>query len=78
MYVNEDHVERLEGGATSAVYMTNGTYLIVRDDVESINDQIRSEKLSLLSRALRGDRSGGWAPELSALPPNGPVVDESP
>ena len=48
MYLNEDHVERVEQGANSAVYLTNGTYLIVRDDVDTINDRIRSEKAGLL------------------------------
>jgi uncharacterized protein YlzI (FlbEa/FlbD family) len=68
MYLNEDHVERVEQGANSAVYLTNGTYLIVRDDVDTINERIRSEKTMLLSVALRPG-----APEiqtvLSAVPP---------
>ena len=67
MYLNEDHVERVEQGANSAVYLTNGTYLIVRDDVDIINDRIRSEKAALLSVAL-----GPVAPDLlttlSAVP----------
>ncbi len=50
MYLNEDHVERVEQGANSAVYLTNGTYLIVRDDVDTINERIRSEKTALLVR----------------------------
>lgn len=53
MYLNEDHVERVEQGAHSAVYLTNGTYLIVRDDVDTVVDRIRSEKAALLSVALR-------------------------
>jgi uncharacterized protein YlzI (FlbEa/FlbD family) len=52
MYLNEDHVERVEQGANAAVYLTNGTYLIVRDDVDTINDRIRSEKAALISLAL--------------------------
>jgi uncharacterized protein YlzI (FlbEa/FlbD family) len=52
MYLNEDHVERVEQGANAAVYLTNGTYLIVRDDVETITARIRSEKARLLSVAL--------------------------
>jgi uncharacterized protein YlzI (FlbEa/FlbD family) len=52
MYLNEDHVERVEQGANSAVYLTNGTYLIVRDDLDTINDRIRSEKTALLSVAF--------------------------
>ena len=67
MYLNEDHVERVEQGANSAVYLTNGTYLIVRDHVDTINDSIRSEKAALLAAAL-----GPGAPEvmtaLSAVP----------
>jgi uncharacterized protein YlzI (FlbEa/FlbD family) len=67
MYLNEDHVERVEQGANSAVYLTNGTYLIVRDDVDTINDRIRAEKTALLSVAL-----GPGVPEsvatLSAVP----------
>ena len=57
MYLNEDHVERVEQGANSAVYLTNGTYLIVRDDVDAINDSIRSEKAALLVGRL-----GHWCP----------------
>ena len=71
MYLNEDHVERVEQGANSAVYLTNGTYLIVRDDVDTINDRIRSEKTALLSVAL-----GPGGPEsmttLSAVPDGTP------
>jgi uncharacterized protein YlzI (FlbEa/FlbD family) len=52
MYVNEDHIERIEGEANSAVYLTNGTYLIVRDEVGTINDRIRTEKVALLTGAL--------------------------
>jgi uncharacterized protein YlzI (FlbEa/FlbD family) len=53
MYLNEDHVERIEAGVNSAVYLTNGTYLIVRDEVGAINDMIRSEKMAILSGAMR-------------------------
>lgn len=71
MYLNEDHVERVEQGANSAVYLTNGTYLIVRDDVDTINDRIRSEKMAVLSVAF-----GAGVPEsvarLSALPDANP------
>ena len=71
MYLNEDHVERVEQGANSAVYLTNGTYLIVRDHVDTINDSIRSEKAALLSAAL-----GSGAPDavtaLSAVPDDTP------
>ena len=52
MYLNEDHVERVEQGANSAVYLTNGTYLIVRDDADTIIARIRSEKAALLAVAL--------------------------
>ena len=71
MYLNEDHVERVEQGANSAVYLTNGTYLIVRDDVDTINERIRSEKTALLSR-----RPGPGGREslatLSAVPDENP------
>jgi uncharacterized protein YlzI (FlbEa/FlbD family) len=67
MYLNEDHVERVEQGANSAVYLTNGTYLIVRDDVDTINDRIRSEKASLLAVAL-GPDSPDSLTTLSAVP----------
>ena len=67
MYLNEDHVERVEQGANAAVYLTNGTYLIVRDDVETINDRIRCEKTAILSGAV-----GPGAPDsvttLSSVP----------
>ena len=71
MYLNEDHVERVEQGANSAVYLTNGTYLIVRDDVDTINERIRSEKASLLSVAL-GPRGRESLATLSALPDQNP------
>ncbi len=76
MYLNEDHVERVEQGANSAVYLTNGTYLIVRDDIDTINDRIRSEKAGLLSVAL-----GPVAPDspttLSAVPLESSRVESS-
>ena len=71
MYLNEDHVERVEQGANSAVYLTNGTYLIVRDDVDTINERIRSEKASLLSEAL-GPRGRESLATLSAFPDQSP------
>ena len=77
MYLNEDHVERVEQGANSAVYLTNGTYLIVRDHVDTINDSIRSEKAALLSAAL-----GTGVPDpvtaLSAVPDDTPRMQSRP
>jgi len=77
MYLNEDHVERVEQGANSAVYLTNGTYLIVRDHVEDINDSIRSEKAALLLAAL-----GTGVPDpvtaLSAVPDETPRMQSRP
>jgi uncharacterized protein YlzI (FlbEa/FlbD family) len=67
MYLNEDHVERVEQGAHAAVYLTNGTYLIVRDDVDTINDRIRAEKAALLSLALASE-VGNPVTTLSAVP----------
>jgi uncharacterized protein YlzI (FlbEa/FlbD family) len=67
MYLNEDHVERVEQGANSAVYLTNGTYLIVRDDVDTIIERIRGEKAALLSVALAPDLRDS-ATTLSAVP----------
>jgi len=67
MYLNEDHVERVEQGANSAVYLTNGTYLIVRDHVDTINDSIRSEKAALLAAAL-GTGAPVAVTALSAVP----------
>jgi uncharacterized protein YlzI (FlbEa/FlbD family) len=52
MFLNEDHVERVEGGANSAIHLVNGTYFVVRDDVDTINARIRAEKESLLAGAL--------------------------
>jgi uncharacterized protein YlzI (FlbEa/FlbD family) len=75
MYLNEDHVERVEQGANSAVYLTNGTYLIVRDHVDTINDSIRSEKAALLSAAL-GDPGPVMA--LSAVPDETPRTQSQP
>ena len=76
MYLNEDHVERVEQSANSAVYLTNGTYLIVREDAETINDRIRSEKTALLSVALA---PVAWHPltPLNALPLESPRLGTS-
>jgi uncharacterized protein YlzI (FlbEa/FlbD family) len=77
MYLNEDHVERVEQGANSAVYLTNGTYLIVRDHVETINDSIRSEKAALLAAALApGVPDAVMA--LSAVPDETPRMQSRP
>ena len=77
MYLNEDHVEHVEQGANSAVYLTNGTYLIVRDHVDAINDSIRSEKAALLTAAL-----GTGVPDpvtaLSAVPDETPRMQSRP
>ena len=77
MFLNEDHVERVEQGAHSAVYLTNGTYLIVRDDVDTINERIRSEKAALLSAALVTDVAQPVA-SLSAVPHGITRVDAGP
>jgi uncharacterized protein YlzI (FlbEa/FlbD family) len=52
MYLNEDLVERIEGGANSAVHLADGTYFVVRDDVDTIRDRIRAEKQAVLAGAL--------------------------
>ena len=52
MYINEDMVERVEGGGNSAVHLANGTYFVVRDDVDAISDKIRAEKETVLARAM--------------------------
>jgi len=52
MYLNEDLVERVEGGGNSAVHLINGNYFVVRDDAEDINAQIRSEKQAVLAGAM--------------------------
>ena len=77
MYLNEDHVERVEQGANSAVYLTNGTYLIVRDHVETINDSIRSEKAALLSAALE-PAAPDAVTALSAVPDETPLLQSRP
>jgi uncharacterized protein YlzI (FlbEa/FlbD family) len=74
MYLNEDHVERVEQGANAAVYLTNGTYLIVRDDVDTINERIRSEKAALLSVAL-GPFPADSPMTLSAVPHQEPRAE---
>jgi uncharacterized protein YlzI (FlbEa/FlbD family) len=77
MYLNEDHVERVEQGANAAVYLTNGTYLIVRDDVATINDLIRSEKVALLSEAMDGGAADSVR-LLSAVPDRTPRGESGP
>jgi uncharacterized protein YlzI (FlbEa/FlbD family) len=52
MYLNEDLVERVEEGVNSAVHLANGTYFVVRDDVDTITERIRSEKQAVLAGAL--------------------------
>jgi uncharacterized protein YlzI (FlbEa/FlbD family) len=68
MYLNEDMVERVEEGANSAVYLANGTYFVVRDDVDTISDRIRSEKQSVLARALALAFGESPAPALAEVP----------
>jgi uncharacterized protein YlzI (FlbEa/FlbD family) len=77
MYLNEDHVERVEQGANSAVYLTNGTYLIVRDQVDTINDSIRSEKTALLAAALAPGVPDAVT-ALSAMPDETPRMQSRP
>ena len=77
MYLNEDHVERVEQGANSAVYLTNGTYLIVRDHVDIINASIRSEKAALLTAAL-GTAAPDAVTALSAVPDESPRMQARP
>lgn len=77
MYLNEDHVERVERGANTAVYLTNGTYLIVRDDVDAINEGIRDEKSALLAAAFKMP-TGDSAAALSAVPDQLPHVSTGP
>jgi uncharacterized protein YlzI (FlbEa/FlbD family) len=76
MYLNEDHVERVEQGANSAVYLTNGTYLIVRDDVDTINDRIRAEKTAILTVALAPGAPSS-STTLSSVPLEIPRVETS-
>jgi len=72
MYINEDHVERVEGGLNSAVYLSNGTYLIVRDDVDTINERIRAERSSILARAMIAVQEGTRVAPLRAVPSASP------
>ena len=77
MYLNEDHVERVEQGANSAVYLTNGTYLIVRDDVDDHQrqDQVREGGAPL--RRFGAGRPGSVA-GLSAVPDETPRMQSRP
>jgi uncharacterized protein YlzI (FlbEa/FlbD family) len=68
MYVNEDHVERVEAGVTSAVHLSNGTYLIVRDDADTIIERIRAEKASVLARAMVSLQDGSPVATLRSVP----------
>ncbi len=76
MYVNEDHVERVEGGANSAVHLVNGTYFVVRDDVATINARIRREKQTLLAGALAV--AAGGNPSLALAAPDGGAHRDEP
>ncbi len=67
MFVNEDLIERIEGDATTVVYLTNSTYLVVRDDVDAINERIRAEKVTILARAVSGSRPANEGPNLTAV-----------
>ncbi len=68
MYINEDQVERIEGDTTSAIYLTNGTYLVVREEATAIVGRIREEKLALLTRAIGDARFDLDPPPLTAVP----------
>lgn len=68
MFINEDQVERIEGEVTSAIYLTNGTYLVVREEATVIVEQIRVEKLALLTRAIGDARFDLDRPPLAAMP----------
>jgi uncharacterized protein YlzI (FlbEa/FlbD family) len=68
MYINEDQVERIEGETTSAIYLTNGTYLVVRDEATAIVERIRAEKLALFTRAIGDARFDDAKRPLAAVP----------
>jgi len=72
MYLNEDHVERVEGGANSAIHLINGTYFVVRDDVATINARIRFEKQAVLAGALAMTAGEGPATALALAPAGAP------
>jgi len=71
MHINEEHVERVEGGVNSVIYLTNGTYQVVRDNVGDIIEEIRAEKQALLTRAIAGAPSGCPVASVSTMPSGG-------
>ena len=56
MYLNEDHIYRVEVGAKdqSTVYLSNGGHIISAIDAHEVVARIRSEKETLLHHALNG------------------------
>ncbi len=56
MYINEDLIERVEGGAEgqSALYMTDGGHIIVANDPIIVVARVQREKVALLRGAAQG------------------------
>jgi uncharacterized protein YlzI (FlbEa/FlbD family) len=78
MHINEDLVERVEGGAAgqSAVYLVDGGHIIVADDPVIVVERIRTEKVGVLGRVLQGPVStAGPQPLSSSVTRLGPVSD---
>jgi uncharacterized protein YlzI (FlbEa/FlbD family) len=61
MHINEDLVERVEGGADgkSTVYLMNGGHIIVANEPATVVEGIRAEKVALLRRVLQGPDDPG-------------------
>lgn len=78
MQVNEDHVDRIDGGVTSVVHMSNGTYLVVRDDIDDITLRIREEKVSILAQAMALGVPGREVRTLTAVPDVRPRGERNP
>jgi uncharacterized protein YlzI (FlbEa/FlbD family) len=76
MYLNEDLVERVEGGVTTAIHLTNGNYLIVRDDVDAVLARIRDEKSTVLAGAVEHSLGTPRATMLTAVPSEAEMASE--
>jgi uncharacterized protein YlzI (FlbEa/FlbD family) len=70
MHINEDLVERVEGGieGQSALYLIDGGHIIVANEPVVVVERIRTERVGVLHQALYGpEATPGPEPSLQAV-----------